>query len=275
MSALEHSPLVSVIIPCYQQAQYLPEALDSVLAQTYPHWECVVVNDASPDDTSAIATSYAEKDARIRLLNLEKNGGLANARNLGIAATIGKYIVPLDADDKLHPTFIERVLRMYASQPNVKVVYTDTWHFGDDNNYSKRDDINMKELCIRNFFQPTAIFSKRDFERTEGYRNNIFGYEDWDLWLQMIDKPNDAIRIPEGLFYTRVKRESMIKELTGNKGLEQKVREQLYCYNRKKIQKYFPSLALSYELKFEQKDWGFILSYRLERILQKLTGTAK
>jgi glycosyltransferase involved in cell wall biosynthesis len=271
----ERKDLVSIIIPCYKQAQYLPDALESVLAQTYTHWECVVVNDASPDDTANVAKSYAEKDPRISVLNLPHNGGLANARNLGIAATTGKYIIPLDADDKLHPDFIVSTLGMYESLPEVKVVYTDAQHFGDDNSYAKRDDMVMKDLCIRNFFQPIALFSRNHFLQTAGYRQHIFGYEDWDLWLQLIDKVEHAKRIPEALVYLRVKAKSMITELTGNEKMEQKVREQLYRYNRKKIQKHFPSLALSYERKFPQKDWYFIFSYKLSRIFQKLIGTAE
>jgi glycosyltransferase involved in cell wall biosynthesis len=267
--------LVSIIIPCYNQGQYLSAALESVLAQSYLHWECVVVNDASPDNTLEVANRYAEMDERIMVLNLEKNGGLANARNRGIAATRGNFIVPLDADDKLHPDFLEKTISVYAAHPGVKVIYSDAWQFGDSNSYAKRDDINMKELCIRNFFQPTALFSRHHFSLTEGYRRNIFGYEDWDMWLQLIDRIEHAKRIPEALVYLRVKSFSMIIELTDNKVMEQKVRQQLYLYNRRKIQKHFPSLALSFEKKLEQKDRVFMIGYKFKRIFLKLIGTAK
>src|SRR3954464_13524952 len=93
------APLVSVVIPCYKQAQYLPEAIDSVLAQTYPAVECVVVNDGSPDDTEAVARGYGD---RVRYV-ARPNGGISAARNSGSAVARGAYLKFLDADDHLHP----------------------------------------------------------------------------------------------------------------------------------------------------------------------------
>ena len=98
--------LVSVIIPCYNQAQYLPDALGSVLAQTYPHWECIVVNDGSPDNTEEVAQQWCEKDNRFRYLH-KQNGGLSSARNAGLDAAKGDYIQFLDADDAIHSEKLE------------------------------------------------------------------------------------------------------------------------------------------------------------------------
>jgi glycosyltransferase involved in cell wall biosynthesis len=134
------TPLVSIIIPCYRQAEYLGEALDSVLAQTYPHWEAIVVNDASPDNTKEIAMGYASKDVRITLLNLEQNTGLPNARNSGIKATKGVFILPLDADDKIAPTYLEKSLQVFSENPLVKVVYTDVQCFGIRQDKVQRPD---------------------------------------------------------------------------------------------------------------------------------------
>src|SRR5262249_50697164 len=92
-------PLVSVIIPCYKQARYLPEAIDSVLAQIYPNVEVIVVNDGSPDNTEAVASRYGD---RIRYV-WRPNGGISAARNTGIANMRGLYVKFLDSDDYLHP----------------------------------------------------------------------------------------------------------------------------------------------------------------------------
>ena len=81
-----NNPLVSIIVPCYNQAQYLPETLDSVLAQTYPYWECIIVNDGSPDNTEEIAKHYCEKDSRFKYVYKE-NGGLSSARNVSLHLT--------------------------------------------------------------------------------------------------------------------------------------------------------------------------------------------
>ena len=92
------SPVVSVVIPCYRQAHFLPDAIESVLAQTYPHFEIIVVDDGSPDDTRAVAGRYPG----VRCLR-QRNRGLSAARNAGLAASIGTYVVFLDADDRLTP----------------------------------------------------------------------------------------------------------------------------------------------------------------------------
>src|SRR5690349_757340 len=99
MSTIINDPLVSVIIPCYRQGQFLRTAIDSALAQSYPHIEVLVVNDGSDDDTETIAQSYA---GRIQYLH-RANGGLSAARNTGILQARGTYLKFLDADDHLHP----------------------------------------------------------------------------------------------------------------------------------------------------------------------------
>src|SRR5215204_1671374 len=92
------SPLVSVVIPCYKQAHFLGEAIESVLAQSYPNFEIIVVDDGSPDNTSEVAASYP----RVRLVRQE-NQGLSAARNSGLSRSEGEYVVFLDADDRLLP----------------------------------------------------------------------------------------------------------------------------------------------------------------------------
>lgn len=85
------NPLISVIVPCYNQAQYLDECLQSVVEQTYPNWECIIVNDGSPDNTEEIALQWTEKDSRFIYIKKE-NGGLSSARNAGLEIAKGKWI---------------------------------------------------------------------------------------------------------------------------------------------------------------------------------------
>jgi glycosyltransferase involved in cell wall biosynthesis len=95
-------PLVSVIIPCYNYGRYLGDALDSIAAQTYSHWECLVVDDGSTDNTSDVGMQYAEKDSRFSYI-YQQNGGVSSARNTALNKAKGKYIQLLDADDMLEP----------------------------------------------------------------------------------------------------------------------------------------------------------------------------
>jgi glycosyltransferase involved in cell wall biosynthesis len=106
-------PLVSVIIPCYRQGHLLPEALESVLAQTYPAVEAVVVNDGSPDDTDEVVHRYLPRVRYVR----QQNRGLPAARNAGIRASSGQYLLFLDADDLLYPKAVEWLVEA-ASRPD-------------------------------------------------------------------------------------------------------------------------------------------------------------
>ena len=101
--------LVSIIIPCYNQSQYLPNAVNAVLNQTYINWECIIVNDGSTDNTQEVANEFVNRDKRIRLLN-KSNGGLSSARNAGLENALGDFIQLLDADDFILPAKIEEQL---------------------------------------------------------------------------------------------------------------------------------------------------------------------
>ncbi len=94
--------LVSVIVPCFNQGRYLGEALDSILAQSYPRWECIVVNDGSTDETHRVAERYCRKDPRIRYVT-QSNAGLSAARNVGLEIATGDLFQFLDADDLILP----------------------------------------------------------------------------------------------------------------------------------------------------------------------------
>ncbi|WP_197428729.1 glycosyltransferase family 2 protein [Phnomibacter ginsenosidimutans] len=234
--------LVTIVIPCYMQAQYLQEAIDSVRAQTYPHWECIVVNDASPDHTAAVADAAATTDSRIRVIHKPHNEGLAAARNTGISHANGMFILPLDADDLIHPEYLQKSLAVFYNNSAVKVVYTDVWTFGDQSREVCRPEINMNELCHHNLFQPTALFKKSDFQKTDGYRKNVYGYEDWDMWLQLIEKPAHAHRIKEHLFGVRVKQQSMIIELVSDAEKERTVRRNVMHNNLARVRQWAPEL---------------------------------
>lgn len=118
------APLVSVVIPAYNVARFLPETLDSVLAQTYPAFEVIVVDDGSTDHTAAVAASYAARDDRVRVV-AQDNGGAGSARNRGTAESRGDLIALMDGDDLWRPWKLTRqVEAMLAGGPNVGMIYT-------------------------------------------------------------------------------------------------------------------------------------------------------
>src|SRR6476660_4851457 len=106
--------LVSVIVPCYNHAQYLSKALESVLVQTYNNWECIIINDGSTDNTKEVVADFCERDTRFRYL-YQQNKGLANARNTGLKLSTGEYIQLLDADDAILKTKFEKQIALMES----------------------------------------------------------------------------------------------------------------------------------------------------------------
>ena len=207
------SKKVSIIVPCYKQAEYLSETLDSVLVQTYPYWECVIVNDGSPDNTEEIAMHYCRKDMRFKYVS-QKNKGLASARNMGIANSSGEFILPLDADDLIAPTYLEKAVDRFICFPETKLVYCKAVKFGKENCYWDLPPFNYEQFIWSNCIFCSALFRRSDYDQTSGYRVDlIYGNEDWDFWLTLLKKDDVVHRIEEVLFYYRTKDCSMVTEL--------------------------------------------------------------
>jgi len=200
-------PTVSVIIPCYGQAGYLGEAVASVVAQTFTDWEIVVVDDGSPDDTAEKAQRLvaAHPDRRIRLLR-QVNQGLPSARNNGIAASTGRYILPLDADNLLMPEMLEKTVALLEAEPSVAIAYTDYERFGKE---SRRNDTgvwNIDALAFSNQLEACSLFRREVWGAVGGYNPNMrWGYEDWDFWIGAAEHGFVGKRIPEPLFRYRIK----------------------------------------------------------------------
>ena len=136
---------ISIIVPCYNQAQYLPECIQSVINQTYTDWECIIVNDGSPDNTEEIALEWVSKDLRIKYLKKE-NGGLSSARNAGISIAKGKWILPLDADDRIANEYLERAFVIMETKSDVGLIYAKASFFGEKEGYWDLPEYSFKDM---------------------------------------------------------------------------------------------------------------------------------
>jgi len=205
---------VSIIVPCYKQAEFLPETLDSVLSQTYSNWECIIVNDGSPDNTEEIAKIYQSKDTRIKYL-FKNNEGIAIARNTGISYSNGEFILPLDADDLIAPQYLEKAIERFVLHPETKLVYCKADKFGTINEPWDLEEYNYDRFIWNNCIFCTALFRRVDFDKSEGYNPNMVdGLEDWDFWLSFINRNDIVYRIDEVLFHYRIKDISRSTELS-------------------------------------------------------------
>jgi glycosyltransferase involved in cell wall biosynthesis len=205
---------ISIIVPCYNQAQYLDECLQSVLNQTYQNWECIIVNDGGSDNTEEVAKKWIDKDKRFKYLYKE-NGGLSSARNAGIKLGKGEYILPLDADDYISTNYIEECLKNFED-PNVRIAFGSAKFFGVKNsNWNLRDIADIKTILFYNNFYSAAIFRKSDWDLVGGYDINMkIAYEDWEFWINILKKGGIAKKNPNAVFYYRIKESSMINDLT-------------------------------------------------------------
>lgn len=210
--------LVSIIVPCYNQAQYLDEALQSVLDQTYTNWECIIVNDGSPDNTVQIAKQWVAKDDRFIYL-YKDNGGLSSARNFGIEKAIGKFILPLDADDRIASSYIELAVNAFEKDYSLKVVYCKAEKFGEQTGIWNLPPFTLFNLSRNNLIFPSGMYRKTDWEDIGGYDPKmIYGWEDWEIWIALLKNGGKVKQLDEVGFYYRIKSVSMLKQINKEKG---------------------------------------------------------
>ncbi|MDR0742273.1 MAG: glycosyltransferase [Puniceicoccales bacterium] len=205
-SAGDNAPAVSVIVPCYNDAKYVPDCLDSLLAQTFQNWEAICINDGSSDNTLSVLKKYARCDQRIRVIN-QKNQGVCFARNRAIAVARGKYIYPLDADDKIAKTCLEELYNTITTTDYV-LVCTDGKLFGTKHgkwDLPKPTKWNMYNW--HNAIHNSAMYPKKLWEKYGGYYEglNHIGAEDFDFMLHFVDDGQKFTRIAKPLFFYRVK----------------------------------------------------------------------
>jgi glycosyltransferase involved in cell wall biosynthesis len=182
------NPVVSVVIPCYNYARFLPDAVASLLAQSFEGWELIVVDDGSTDATPATAQQLMARhsDRRIRLFQ-QPNAGPAAARNTGAGRAVGEYLLFLDADDMLAPTLLERTVAVLREQPAVGFVYTGMRLFGQDQHEWPSVPFDLALLTLDNYVLPHALVRRAAWAHVGGFDAIHFpyGFEDWDFWLRV------------------------------------------------------------------------------------------
>ena len=209
--------LISIIVPCYNQAEFLEESLTSVLQQTYTTWECIIVNDGSPDNTAEVANRWLLIDKRFRYV-YQENGGLSKARNKGIAHAEGEFLLPLDADDMISPDYVELALREFARDNFLTVVYSKANLFGTVSGEWLIEDFTIRKLAEKNIIFCSAVYKKKDWERVGGYDENMtFGYEDWELWIAILKGGGKVKRIDRVGFFYRIRQNSLVHQLDEEK----------------------------------------------------------
>lgn len=201
-----HVPKVSVIVPVYKVEKYLPECIDSILAQTFTGFELILVDDGSPDNSGKICDDYAVRDSRIRVFHKE-NGGVSSARNFGARFARAEYIAFLDSDDWWKPEFLEKMYDLAGRHSSVPLCFCgynlifnngkvdsrplpnlplgaegemDLFHFILENQRSGiTGNLLYFPICTG-----TVLMTKSEFWHQGGFSENFSEGEDWKLWFE-------------------------------------------------------------------------------------------
>ncbi len=200
---------ISVIVPCYNVEKYLDQTLQSVLAQSFQDWECIMADDGSVDNTAGIAKRWVAKDARFSYYH-QPNGGLSSARNLAASHATGEFLLPLDSDDKITPDYMALAMEQFESNPEVKLVYCRARKFGASSGPWKLPPYSYDALLMSNMIFCTAFYRRSDYLRIGGYNPNmVHAYEDWDLWLSLLDRDSVVVRLEQVCFMYRIRKGSL------------------------------------------------------------------
>ncbi len=180
--------LVSVVIPSHNGARFVGETIESVLGQTHPTIETIVVDDGSTDDTPRVVGAYADRVRYVRQANV----GPAAARNTGLRMARGAYVTFLDHDDRLRPTAVARRAALLDDRADVGVAYCG-WRYVDGlgrplppTGWPRREGDVLADLILGNLITPSAALARRELvDAVGGFDATLAGGEDWDLWLRV------------------------------------------------------------------------------------------
>ena len=198
---------VSVVIPCFNSGEFLEEAVQSALAQTWQHLEVVIVDDGSTDPSTLRLLKEA-RWPRTRIFH-QQNAGPAAARNHAVREADGSYVLPLDADDTIEPTYVEKAVAILDARSEVGCVYCKATKFGAERGPWNLPAYTLRELVIDNVIFVTSLYRKADWESVGGYNEKLrHGVEDYDFWVKIVHLGREVVQLEDSLFNYRIRESS-------------------------------------------------------------------
>lgn len=196
------SPLVSVVIPCYNPSCFLEEAIDSVRAQTYWPLEIILVDDGT--DRLAACQYLERARPRVDRFIRQTNRGVSAARNAGFREAAGTYVLPLDSDDRLKPNYLAECVALLEAYPEAAYAYSEYQVFGNEHYIQRSADFNLYQLLDHNIISAASLVRKADWKLAGGYDESMRdGYEDWDFWLRLAEHGRYGRYVPKVLYEYR------------------------------------------------------------------------
>ncbi len=207
---LSRRPLVSVIVANYNYGRYLDKALGSILAQTWPHIEIIVVDDASTDDSREVLKAYED---RCTVIYRESNSGNpCFPHNEAVAVSRGELIMYLDPDDWIERSYVEEGVRLLQKHPEAGIVYPGMDIFGDNPRPIPANAYDIHRLILANFIPCCAIYRREMWEESGGYVDNVKGADDWNLWVSGASLGYLGVPLPRQLFHYYAKSDGLFEK---------------------------------------------------------------
>lgn len=189
-------PIVTVIIPTFNVAEYIGDALESLRTQTFRDFEVVIIDDCSTDNTVAIAESFSDAFP-LSIIKSEKNVGAATARNIGLAASSGEWVTLLDADDTWMPEKLERQIELVRNHQDISIVFTNGYQFDESGDlrlfYRKPENMPSGDvfpiMLRRNCFYASSVMIRRtNLDAAGGFTDGLRFAADLDLWIRLFER---------------------------------------------------------------------------------------
>lgn len=266
-----NTPLIAVVIPFYNRHKTIDQTINSLRLQTFKNFEVILVDDGSSEENSKKKIVQLKKDPFINKVIIQKNKGVASARNNGIKNSKAKYIVCLDSDDLIEPTYLEKCALLLETHPDISIVSTymtifieNKLTFNRDNPFSdsisilinnntvkvdsidkekkyKHSDYSSLRLIEDNMLITASMFRRKAWLDVGGYKSNI-GYEDWEFWINLHEHGHRGRQIPEYLFRYRVDINSRF--------IDDRSKHRFNMQNIKKLHPNYISIVKNYEDQF-------------------------
>lgn len=228
---------VSVIMPCYNDGLYIQEAISSVDLVQNPDTEIMIIDDGSTDSKTIEVLSQIRHE-RIHVLHANHAGPSA-ARNLGIRSAQGRYILPLDADDRIEQEYIEKARQLLQDRPEIGIVYCHADLFGKESGPWKLPEYSFDRMLVQNLVFVSAMFRKADWEAVGGFRTDMeFGMEDYDFFIGILALDKEIVQLPETLFHYRIKKTSRTTAFLEDRTHVKMAFQQIYEHHQDFYQKH-------------------------------------
>lgn len=224
---MTEKPIVSIIIPCFNYGRFISQTIASVEKCDPRLYELIIINDGSTDlQTCEILKGLEDKGYRV--IN-QANKGVSAARNTGIAAAAGKYILPLDADDEIYPTYLKSAVELLEKTPEVGVVYGRAEFFGARDGEWKLPKFDVKRLLIFNYVYISAVYRREIWTECGGYDSGMDEWEDWDFWISVAEKRWQFVQLDEMVFRYRIHESSKMHPHRVKEKVPSEIQKHIIC----------------------------------------------